>query len=245
MGIISTPLIPENRVKTVLMSCVEKEGSATLEKMGVKVIETESNTALPEPVAHHPDMLFLHLKENLCAVINKKQSFVSNLEDIGFSVIEAKNRYYNEYPHDIGLNCLILGKAVIGNIAYIDSLVKETLNDYKFINVSQGYTKCSVCVVNEHSIITEDESIYNALKNNFDVLKIESGFVDLKGYNCGFFGGCTGLIDKNLLAVNGELKYHKSNTEIIKFLKERNVDILEIKKGNLTDIGSILPLEEK
>ena len=242
---ILKPFIPQNRVNAVLMSCEEKQGSATPQKLGIKVIETQPSEKLAPQVAHHPDMLFLHLKENLCVVIDKDLPFVSKLKAIGFTVFEGRNQYSRKYPHDIGLNCLILNNTVIGNIANIDNLVKELLSDHKFINVSQGYTKCSVCIINEHSLITEDESIYKALKNEFDVLKIDSGFVDLKGYNCGFFGGCTGLIDKNLLAVNGELKFHKSHKEIREFLKHRNVDILELKTGNLTDIGSILPLEEK
>ena len=245
MGIISKPFIPEKSVKTILMSCEEKEGSATLQKLGIKVINTQPSPKLASPVAHHPDMLFLQLDSKTCVVIEKDLPFVSDVKEIGFTVIEAKNHYSSIYPNDIGLNCLILDKTVVGNIANIDEAVKEQLYDYKFVNVSQGYTKCSTCVINEHSLITEDESIYKTLKKDFDVLKIDSGFVDLKGYNCGFFGGCTGLIDKNLLAVNGELKFHKSHKEIMSFLKDRDIDILELRKGNLTDIGSILPLEEK
>ena len=245
MGTILTPLIPKKQVKSVLISHTEKEGSATLEKMGINTIKTQSSNLLAEPVAHHPDMLFLHLKENTCVVIDKNQPFVSLLENIGFTVLEAKNNYSEKYPHDIGLNCLIIGKTVVGNIEHIDRTIKEQLADYNFINVSQGYTKCSTCVINEHSLITEDESIYKAFKNNFDVLKIDSGCVELNGYDYGFFGGCTGLIDKNVLAVNGELKFHKSHKEIMGFLKHRNVDILELRAGNLKDIGSILPLEEK
>ena len=65
MGIISTPMIPKNQIKSVLMSCEEKEGSAFLEKIGIKVIKTHPNPCLAMPVSHHADMLFLHLKENL------------------------------------------------------------------------------------------------------------------------------------------------------------------------------------
>ncbi len=228
----------------MIMSYVEQEGRATLEKLGVKVITTKPHINLPMQVAHHPDMQFLHIKDDKCVVIDKNMDFLSKLKNIGFSIIEAENNYSQEYPFDIGLNCIVLNGHVIGKIDYIDNCIKTELQNYKFINVSQGYTKCSVCIVDEHSLITEDESIYKKLKNDFDVLKIESNNVELKGYNCGFFGGCTGLIDKNLLAINGELKYHKSCKNITAFLKHRNVEFIELKAGNLTDIGSILPLEE-
>ena len=118
-------------------------------------------------------------------------------------------------------------------------------NNIKIINVNQGYCKCSICLINQNSIITEDQSICNALKDKFDVLKINSGYVQLKGYNYGFFGGCTGLIDKNTLAINGEIKYHKDKDEMISFLKERNVQLVELKSGYLEDIGSIIPLREE
>lgn len=226
------------------MSCMEQEGRTTLEKLGIQVVSVKPYSNLPIHVSHHPDMQFLHIKDNTCVVINKNVDFLSKLKNIGFSVIEAQNDYRAEYPYDIGLNCVLLRDCVIGKIDYIDTSIKSALKDYKFINVSQGYTKCSVCIVDEHSLITEDESIYKKLKNDFDVLKIESNCVELKGYNCGFFGGCTSLIDKNLLAINGELKYHKSYKDITAFLKYRNVDFIELKAGNLSDIGSILPLEE-
>lgn len=226
------------------MSYMEQEGRAALEKLGVQVITTKPHNNLPVQVAHHPDMQFLHIKDNKCVVIDKKVNFLSKLENIGFTITEAQNKYSLEYPFDIGLNCVILNNCVIGKIDYIDNSIKEELSDYKFINVSQGYTKCSVCIIDEHSLITEDESIYRKLKNDFDVLKIQSNCVELKGYNCGFFGGCTGLIDKNLLAINGELKYHKSYNNIVSFLNHRNIEFIELKAGSLTDIGSILPLEE-
>ncbi len=226
------------------MSYIEQEGRATLDKLDVDVVTVKPHSNLPMQAAHHPDMQFLHIKGNKCIVIDKNIDFLSKLENIGFSVIEAENHYSREYPFDIGLNCVILNGCVIGKIDYIDTRIKRELSDYKFINVSQGYTKCSVCIVDEHSLITEDESIYKNLKNDFDVLKIESNCIELKGYNCGFFGGCTGLIDKNLLAINGELKYHKSCNDIVSFLKHRNIEFIELKAGNLIDIGSIVPLEE-
>ena len=227
------------------MSYTELEGRTTLENLGIEVIQVKPHKNLPVQVAHHPDMQFLHLKDNKCIVIDKNIGFLSKIRNIGFSVLEATNNYSSKYPFDIGLNCVVLNGCVIGKIDYIDNRIKTELQDCRFVNVSQGYTKCSVCLVNEHSLITEDESIYKKLKNNFDVLKIEPNGVELKGYNCGFFGGCTGLIDKNLLAINGELKYHKSYKDITSFLKYRNVEFIELKAGSLTDIGSILPLEEQ
>ena len=50
-------------------------------------------------------------------------------------------------------------------------------------------------------VITEDTGIAAALseKTDIDVLLIEKGHVKLDGYPYGFFGGCCGLIENDLL----------------------------------------------
>ena len=70
------------------------------------------------------------------------------------------------------------------------------------INVSQGYSKCSLCIVNENSVITEDDGIAEVLKrHNMDVLKISAGDVLLSGLDYGFLGGLL------TLALIGTLDY--------------------------------------
>ena len=69
------------------------------------------------------------------------------------------------------------------------------------INVNQGYSGCSVCVINDSAIITDDESIFTAAQNFLnDVLLIQKGSIRLNGYNYGFIGGCCGKISKNKLS---------------------------------------------
>ena len=63
------------------------------------------------------------------------------------------------------------------------------------VNVSQGYAKCSTCVVGEDAIITYDRGIAKAADAaGMDVLVIEPGHVDLPGYDTGFIGGASGLV---------------------------------------------------
>ena len=95
----------------------------------------------------------------------------------------------------------------------------------------------------QNAAITADEGIYKKLINNgIDTLKIQSGSIQLDTMSYGFIGGCCGLIGKNLLAVNGNLNLHPQSREIINFCEKHNVNIVELSKNNLYDIGSIIAI---
>ncbi len=113
------------------------------------------------------------------------------------------------------------------------------------IPVKQGYTKCSICIADENSIITDDESIFKSAQNYFDdILLISKGSVRLKEMNYGFIGGCTGKIDKNKIAFNGRIESHDDHNLIIDFLDRHNITAVELLNDRLTDIGSIIPVCE-
>ncbi len=247
MKIIKNPNLPQSKVKDVLISCDARDAIQTLKNLNITPILTTSCKLFDQPIQNHADMMFIHLAKENCIVQKESAELVKKITKLGFNVSYAKNIYTEKYPNDVGLNCTFVGNYLIGRVESMDkALIEFCENENKqLINVNQGYSKCSICVVNENSIITEDESIYNALKNKLDVLKIESGCISLNGYNYGFFGGCSGLIDKNLIAVNGDIKLHKSYSSIIDFLKERKTDIICLKTGQLQDIGSIIPLTEE
>lgn len=114
------------------------------------------------------------------------------------------------------------------------------------VPVNQGYAKCSVCAVDERSIITQDPSIAQAAKRHgLNVLKIQAGRILLPGYDTGFIGGCSGLLGRKLLAFTGSLGAHPDGEWIKEFLHSRGVEPLELTDGPLYDVGSILPLLEE
>ena len=133
---------------------------------------------------------------------------------------------------------------------YLNTISKEILkfaetNNLIIVNTNQGYSRCSVCVVNENAIITDDKSIFTAAQFFFnDVLFISKGSIKLDGYDCGFIGGCCGKIDKYKLAFNGAIESHKDYKKIIDFLSRNSIECIELNQNRLTDIGGILPLIE-
>lgn len=240
MNFVSKPNLPDKKVTTVIIGEVYKDTINALYKLGIKCITIPFNKSLPKQLAYHADMNVLHLGENKFAVAseNKKLSIsglnISSSCDLG-----------NTYPYDIALNI-----ALIGNIALVGkkNINNNLLNDissqnYNIIKVKQGYCKCSVCVVNESAIITDDKNIATALHNFLDVLLISKGSIELKGYNYGFIGGCCGLIDHDLLAFTGDIERHSDCENIKSFLKNHSCNYICLDKNNLIDIGGMLPIK--
>jgi hypothetical protein len=66
--------------------------------------------------------------------------------------------------------------------------------------VKQGYTKCSLVVVDEKSVITSDMGLAAALQRfEIDVLLISQGHVALPGLQYGFLGGASGRAGDEIL----------------------------------------------
>ena len=124
----------------------------------------------------------------------------------------------------------------------LEEAEKASLN---IINVNQGYTKCSICVLTEKAIITDDESVYKSTQNFFDdVLLISKGSIRLETKDYGFIGGATGKLAKNIIAFNGRVDSHADHNIIIDILNKYSIVPLELISASLEDIGSIIPLYE-
>lgn len=245
-GFIKNPNLPTGEVADVAISADAVKAIEKLASFGISVSEIRKNPLLPEPVASHADLQFLHLKENRFLIANE-HLFIGELQK---KFIEQciQVSLGNKYPYDVLLNCKIIGSNIVLNKRTIAAEVLEFAADegLNLINVNQGYSGCSICVINESAIITDDESICRAAQNFLnDVLFVSKGSIRLKGYNYGFIGGCCGKISKTKLAVNGRIESHKDYKDIIDFTAKHNVEIVELSDEPLTDIGGIIPLTVK
>jgi len=133
-----------------------------------------------------------------------------------------------------------------GTVKSVEFVKENTAKGVEFVKVRQGYTKCSVCVVDENSAITSDRNIYNALiSNGIDTLLISEGYIDLDGYDYGFIGGSCGKISKNEIAFTGRFNKHPDCDRILEFLNARKIDAKFLTDKDIFDIGSILPITEE
>lgn len=244
---LKTPYIPRSRVTVVAVSEAADEALfQKLNELDIEVIKTLKNNNVTD-INYHSDLFLLNASQNALFIDeSQRNSFVKYLT-IGYELKEISS-VKSPYPDDCRLNCVVMGDKIICNEKTVCSEIAEYARNigYRFIHVNQGYTKCSVCIVNDNALITDDESIYNACQNNqIDSILISKGSIRLKGFDYGFIGGCTGLINKNKLLFNGDLNYHTDCNKITDFLNKHGVGPVIIENRPLEDIGSIIPLCEK
>lgn len=233
--------IPNKCAKCVIIDFrSDSETINSLNELGIDMIPTIPVQNIQNAVCGHADMMLHHIGENrFIAAPEAYAYYKSVLPDA--EVIQGSKQLSPDYPNDIPYNCAVFGDYVICSIAYTASELLEEYKNKTIINVKQGYAKCSTCIVSESAIITADKGIAaECRKHGIDVLKIVPGYIDLPGMNYGFIGGSTGLISNDVLAVNGELKTHPDGESIRDFCKSHGVNVYELKKGLIKDIGSIM-----
>ena len=238
---ITCPNLPEKRIALAAVGNYPEIISA-LHSLGINTISAKS-TILPPEVSRHQDMLLCHSGAD--RLFLDPSADKTPFENEGFSVLTG-DKIGGSYPLDVKLNVAVSKDFFIYNPRSADPfLINELEKSGRLpIKTNQGYTKCSVCFVTENALITEDPSIYGALKNtDIHTLLISKGDVYLSDTHYGFFGGATGKLDKSTLAVTGALSYHSDGEKIREFCNNHGVDILELTEGRITDIGGILPLK--
>ena len=240
--------LPQNDVKHCVISDDGKKAIEFLNKIGIETLQVKKSSELDNEISSHTDLLFSYCGEKR-AVTAPNQTILSNkLKELGCRVEVAEFEPFSPYPNDILLNSAIINNNIIckANATSKHLLNFAEQNNMNIFDSKQGYSKCSICVVNENAIITEDNGIVRLLKNSqINVLKIEGGFINLSENHTGFLGGASGKIGKDKLFFNGNLKEHPSYDAIINFLNLYNVKPIFDESYKLTDIGSIIPITEK
>ena len=184
-------------------------------------------TQLDPAIADHPDLVFCGLGPGK-PVLHGKISAVRS-----------------PYPSDVPYNACCTGKYFIHNLKYT---APELLHMAKsmgltFIDVPQGYARCSCLPVDETSIITADRGIIGPCRAaGLSVLEVTPGHVLLPGYTYGFIGGCGGRVG-DAIVFHGSLNEHPDGDAIRRFIEERGLKCIDFPEFLLTDIGSIIEEE--
>jgi len=248
MRYLRIPNLPEADVGLLAVSAAYPGIRMELEKQGIKVISVGSSALLPEPVQAHADMLCHPLGGRRVVVAKREKKLLVNLKQFGFQTRESASVIAGSYPNDSPLNAARVGNRLIANPRVLDKTIRDDCfsNHIKIVEVRQGYAKCSVAVVDEHSIITSDHGIaVAASKEGIEVLKIQPGYIRLPGYSYGFIGGSCGLIGRNRMAFAGNPNCHPDFYKIKEFLDRRKIEIIALSKDSLLDIGGMILLMEQ
>ena len=218
-----------------------------LERIGHSICLMPLYSALPSPVAAHPDMLLFFGKDS---IITTKEYYAFAKKQLERIAATCQKRIHltaqavtDLYPKDVLLNAAPVGSHLF---CLPSSTAREILSQYTedlILPVRQGYTKCSILPVTRQALITQDSSIASiARKSGFEVLEITPGQIRLPGYDTGFIGGAASAMpyrDCKEILFCGELDSHPDGALIREFCISHHKKPIEIKGLPLTDVGTL------
>lgn len=220
--------------KLLISSLITSDIRAELEKNGYIPKTISSSDGFSSELGYHADV-------NVCqtpfGLVTSKPFFEKNRSYFDEkNVLISKSTPRETYPNDVVFNGAFVGETLIASKYICDEI---SSNSKKIITVKQGYAKCS-CAVAKNSVITADDGIAEKLKiNGIDHLKIDCGYVSLRGFSCGFIGGAS-FFEDDILFTFGNVKKHKNGTDIISFLKNINVSVVSLGNNELYDYGGAI-----
>ena len=206
-----------------------------------KILWLPDNPSLDPRLAGHADLsVFTPEGRNVFVGEKIHPLLVNTLTNRGYNIILVKQD--GSYPDDASLCVCCTGSYTIYSRKTIYPAIRPYLNGV-LIDVPQGYTRCSVCIVTHRAIITSDDIIAErAAANDMDVLKIHPGYIVLEGFPYGFIGGASFLIDSSTLALTGTLENHPDRDAIEAFLRKHCVRPVYLTKNQIFDIGGAVTL---
>lgn len=216
-----------------------------LKVLGYKIIEIKkSNKVYPE-ISSHVDIFTCKIGEK---IVVEPSQYV-NMSKMSF-LIKGNEEIEAQYPYDIKYNVCTIGKRALHNFKYTDSTLKEELikQGFELINTTQGYTNCSIAVIDENSAIVTDKGLYKILnKHNIDVLYLEYEpdikLLDSGKYSNrkGFIGGAICRIGDKII-VFGDLNKIDINQKIKEFINQKGIQIIDFQGLDVIDYGGIVEI---
>ena len=210
-----------------------------LKKHDFEPVKIEKTDLVSEYLAGHPDLQIFPYKKTIFCHPDISAEFLKKIDTYADIKI-CSTKLSHSYPDDIPYNILYIPGFAFHKIKHTEPGIKLHLekDSVHFLNVNQGYTKCS-SIPAANSIITADESIFKKCsESDIKALKISTGFVNLPGYKYGFLGGASGVFE-NRLYLTGNLENHPDKLNIEKFTESLNFDIFYLSDSDPIDLGSI------
>jgi len=219
-----------------------------LTNCGLIVIKVRKNKKLYTAIESHPDIILCGVGKTIVIEADTYEYLSEKITNLAYHVIKIEAIESGKYPDNIKLNLAYTGKFAIHNLKHTDETLLEILNRdledirVEFIDIKQGYSKCSLLIVDESSVITSDIGIYSSLKDKMNCLLIEKGDIKLSTLDYGFIGGASGRY-KDEVWFYGDVSKHPDYKIIKAFIEDRNLKLKYFKEFELEDVGSILFFE--
>ena len=206
--------------KAVIVSPdIYKESVLSLVNMGINVLYSCENKAVMKPLAYHADMQIACVSPDTYVASPECYEYYCKILNDYKVKIHCGNTYLScNYPQDIAYNITVTEKVAVHNFKYTDGILKSMLSCKKLINVSQGYTACTLCAISDTAFITSDAGIFKSLlQEGMHTLLINDDDVILPGFDHGFIGGSCFMADNKSLVVNGDAGLHRDYGKISEF----------------------------
>lgn len=241
--------LPEKAGLVLLGEMYYESLKQSLGHYGIKVLPIPANPYVDKRLSSHADLSVFHAggEKIFLAPFLKGTEFAEKMHESGFNITFCDIIQGENYPNDAALNICSVGDNFIFNPKVSCQKIINELKEQgrEGIITKQGYCKCSVCIVDEKSIISSDKGICKAWRDNgLDALEIEAGFIELKGFDYGFIGGAAFKLGAATLAFTGSLDAHPDKTRILEFLYKRSISPVFLTELPVFDIGSAIPVLE-
>lgn len=241
--LVETPHLPKSKVRHIIIGEKYRQSlENALIAHNLEPIWLKNNPHVDERLSGHTDLSAVQIcKSVFLSEYLKPCELIHNITSVEY----VPDPQQAVYPYDAGLNFCIVGDKLFYNPKTANAKLVDKCGCKQLIPVKQGYTKCSICVVDKNSIITSDKRIAEAAENaGMDALYLTEPFVKLDGFDHGFIGGAAFKISETDLAFTGKIVDIIIESKIKGFLSARNVKPIYLTDDPIFDIGSVILLTE-
>lgn len=191
-------------------------------------------------IAAHPDIFFCNTKAGLIAAPGLPDHYLTKLQENKKVVVNGSTSVGSKYPQTAIYNALATDNCLIHNLKYTAPEIKNQYSEDRQIHVNQAYTRCNLIELTDDYFITSDVGIYKTLRDlSKEVLLIDPQQIVLTGHQHGFFGGCCGIFEKQLV-ICGHTDFLTKKNGLHDFAEKAGFSIKSLYYGKLFDVGSLL-----
>ncbi|MDF3001342.1 MAG: hypothetical protein K0Q48_1461 [Bacillota bacterium] len=123
---------------------------------GHQIVEIKRTTAVYEAVSAHSDLYLCRIKNERILSPEQNAKIGSMLRARGISYTIGSPLKGSRYPDNIAYNAAWAGSYLIHNLKYTDPAILKKTEELglETVHVKQGYTKCSLVVVDEQFTVS-------------------------------------------------------------------------------------------
>ena len=146
------------------MRKVEKE---YFKSLGYRIINIQTSKNVYDEISYHVDIFCCKIKDKVVLEPSVYKYLKEEKNDLK-NIICGKNIVSSKYPLDVLYNVCCIGENIIHNFKYTDEKILEIVQNEKLnmININQGYSNCSIAVIDDNSVVVTDKKIAEKLIEN-------------------------------------------------------------------------------